>query len=393
MSRRAAAGIAWTLVAATLALSVASPFIPAVSNGSATGIDEIAFGLLWLVFAGVGAVIVSRRPEVSLGWLFCLFPLAFQVWVVAGDYAIYGLDTRPGSLPAAEAAAWIASVALVPVLVLAALLLLLYPSGRATARGTRVLVRAVLANGAALLVARAITPGPVTQSGPVDNPLGVEALGGVVEPLVVVTTTAAILLVIASLVSVFVRRRAARGIERRQLDWFAYAAAVLATAWIVGGAAQEAGLNDGAGSGLIYVVGVGSLPIAMGVAILRYRLYDLGLVVRRTLVYGALTATLAGIYLGLVLLSGLAMDDSDFSIAASTLAVAGLFRPVRARIQGLVDRRFYRRRYDAERTLARFSGRLRDELDIDALSGELRRVVADSVQPAHVSVWLREGEA
>ena len=188
------------------------------------------------------------------------------------------------------------------------------------------------------------------------------------------------------------RFRHARGDERQQLRWFAAAGGVFALACVIYVAPFSPLPSDTAGQAVVLLTFCG-IPVAAGVAILRYRLYDLDLVVNRALVYGALTATLVGAYVGSVLLLQLALspltEQSDLAIAGSTLAVAALFGPARRRIQALVDRRFYRRRYDAALTLERFGGRLREQVDLDALGVDLKAVVAETVQPAHVSLWLR----
>jgi hypothetical protein len=194
--------------------------------------------------------------------------------------------------------------------------------------------------------------------------------------------------------SVVFRFRRARGEERRQLKWLTYAAAVAGLVLLLIIVGESTVTVSDELSNTLVSVSVAALPVSMGIAILRHRLFDIDVVINRTLVYGALTATLVGAYVGIVLLLQLALspltEDSDLAIAGSTLAVAALFRPARARIQRTVDRRFYRHRYDAARTLAGFGARMRDQVELDSLGAELRSVVGETMQPAHVSLWLRK---
>ena len=197
--------------------------------------------------------------------------------------------------------------------------------------------------------------------------------------------------VVASAASLVVRFRRSRGDERQQLKWVTAAAAVFVVIFMT---PIEEFAGDDIGFATL-LLGLLIVAAAVAIATLRYRLYDIDVVINRTLVYGALTATLAAVYIGTVLLLQLALDGltsgSDLAVAGSTLAAAAIFRPARGRIQQTVDRRFFRRRYDAARTLESFSSRLRDQVDLGALEAELRGVVAETVQPSQVSIWLREG--
>ena len=243
-----------------------------------------------------------------------------------------------------------------------------------------------------LVLGYAFAPGPLEDYDRVVNPLGASgAVGDVTEVMLGLGFPMFALAAILSMASLVVRFRRSAGVERQQLRWMAAAATLVVLGWLLNALLDQAfGIN----SAYFLPIVLLSLPVAAAVAVLRYRLYDLDLVVNRALVYGALTALLAGSYLGLVLLlQEVLSPDSDFAVAGSTLAVAALVRPARSRIQALVDRRFYRRRYDAAQTVEAFSGRLRDEVELDALSGELRGVVEETMQPAHVSLWLREPEA
>ena len=221
------------------------------------------------------------------------------------------------------------------------------------------------------------------------NPYGVNS--PLIDALQGLSWLLLLIAIVGSVASLIVRFRRARGEQRQQMKWLAFAGAVAGTCVIVFTVLYDV-VGEAVANAAI-MLGVLSLPLAAGMAILRYRLYDIDVVINRTLVYGALTATLAAAYLGCVLLLQLLLGgitgDSSLAVAGSTLAVAALFRPARARIQDVVDRRFYRRKYDAQRTLEAFSARLRDQVDLGTLNAELNSVVRDTLQPAHVSLWLR----
>jgi hypothetical protein len=345
----------------------------------------IAYTVFVLAFATVGALVASRQPRNPIGWLLLLAGLSYTLGGVTVDAYEHG-DPGVWSDAAAWVGAWIWMAGIGPV---ATFGLLLFPDGHLPSRRWRPV--AWLAGGglAALLVGLATAPGRFEDTR-VDNPTGLDSLPWVPGVLTAVGGGALILALVGSLASLRARYRWGGPDERQQLKWLLYAGALVLTGVLVSlpieSLAGEAGVNV---SNAITSVTIASLPVAMGIAILRHRLYDIDLVIRRTLVYGVLTATLGATYLGLVLLIGLAVGRSGFAVAASTLAVAGLFGPARARIQGAVDRRFYRRRYDAARTLEAFGSRLRDELDLEALRGEIAAVVGETVQPAHVSLWIR----
>jgi hypothetical protein len=380
---------AWALLAIYVALSVGAVALTVFQGASTDGLGAIGFA----GFAGVGALIALRRPGNAVGWILLAIAIAFAVGETGQSYV------EDASNPARVAVAWVTSSSVYVWFSLAVVFLpLLFPHGRPPSRRWR----PVLWLGAAGLVlgvaGSALIPGPLELRGGsgIENPLGVS--GGLPEVLSVIGTVAQMVAGVLAATSVVVRLRSARGAERQQLKWFAYVGVLAITCLFVAVVCSTVIGEDGPGAFTAFAVAgwlaglalvAFGLPAATGIAILRHRLYDVDVVIRRTLVYGALTATLGAAYLASVLLVGLAVGDSGLAVAASTLAVAALFRPARARIQAVVDRRFFRRRYDAARTLEAFGGRLREELDLEALGADLRGVVADTVQPAHVSLWLR----
>lgn len=387
----AVCGLTVALAAARLGLAVADPESSDASsapNVPGGGVPMAAFEAVVLVLIGViGAVVASRQPRNAIGWILCVVAVSLG-FLILGSHVYWSLalpDTGQTSLAqrlVAWSSSWIWIPAVIPAL---ALFPLLFPSGRPMTPRWRWAVWMAIAACPTLFIGMAFEPGKLGEY-PIDNPLGAEgALATVVSGIKGISTVLMIGSLFTAALSLPVRFRRARGVERQQLKWV-MAAAALSLVVLFFPRDDLVG-EDAAFAALL--LALLSIAVAVAIAVLRHRLYDIDLVIRRTLVYGALTAMLGATYLALVLLIGLAIGESDAAIAGSTLAVAALFGPARTRIQAGVDRRFYRRRYDAGRTLDSFSARLRDEVDLEALTGDLRRVVSETVQPAHASIWLR----
>jgi hypothetical protein len=389
MSHRTARRLAWGLVALAVTLLVASAVIYAASD-SGIAVSGIISAIA-LVFAGVGSLIATRHPGNAIGWIFLSVGVTAGLAEVAHAYADYWVGGNGGSEALAKTAAWYGSLSWIPfILVPATFLLLLFPDGRLFSPRWRPIAWCAALGIAGGFVTQGLTPGPLEDYPELMNPYGVDS--SVLDPLTGLSFLALIVGIGGSAASLIVRFRRASGEERVQIKWLALAGAIVAVIFPIALVLYD--VWGEAVSNVAIMLSVLSLPVAAGVAILRYRLYDIDVVINRTLVYGALTVILAATYLVSVLLLQLLLNgltgDSGLAVAASTLAVAALFRPARTRVQDVVDRRFYRRKYDAARTLTVFSARLRDEVDLEALTAELRAVVDEAMRPAHVSLWLRE---
>jgi hypothetical protein len=337
----------------------------------------------------VGAVLASRRPRHPVGWLLLGLGLSVSASGVADGYAPYGLLARPGALPAARYVALYGPALLAISITCIGFVLLLTPTGSLPSPRWLWWARVAAAAPVVVLLAVTLLPQPLgAEYQSVSNPLGLGALEVALQAATGVALALTVLGVLVAAASMVVRFRRAVGIERHQLRWVALAAAVvsLAAALVLAAMVTETPALFGWGLGLCAAI----LPLAIGAAILRYRLYDLDRIISRTLAYGLLTVLLGGAYAGLVLgLGQLLGQNRSLVVAGATLAVAALFRPARRRVQHLVDRRFDRRRYDAARTIGAFSARLRQQIDLDSLTAELLGVVEQTMQPTSVSLWLR----
>jgi hypothetical protein len=384
--------VAWGLLALWTA-SVAVLVTLSLANGTFAAdafTDSVPLLLAFLAFIVVGALIVGHRPGNAVGWIFAAISLLAVAGALAEEYAAYGSATRPGSLPGPVLAGWFSSWVWYPTVGLALVFTpLLFPDGRLPSPRWRPVAWLAAAATAALSLLFALAPtvemGKGRQTG---NPIGVAAVGDPERnPVGLLAVNLLTVLALAAVVSLVVRFRRSRGEERLQLKWFTYAAALLPLVVL------DDYLPDAAGN-LLFAAVISFLPVAAGIAILRYRLYEIDRLINRTLVYGLLTALLAAVYAGLVLALGKLFGDlggqpPGWAVATATLAVATLFQPARRRIQAAVDRRFNRRRYDAARTVEAFSDRLREQIDLDTLSAELLAVVDQTVQPTRAALWLR----
>jgi hypothetical protein len=340
--------------------------------------------------ATVGAVLASRRPRHPVGWLLLAAGLCLNASGVASAYADYGLLARPGALPGAREVSLYLPAVVIPSLAVLGFVLLLTPTGSLPSPRWRWWARAAVAAPVVSLLAIGLASPTLDQAARApDNPFDLSGLGGALQVVYQLTFAVTNLAVVVGAGSLVVRFRRARGTERQQLRWVALAAALTLLGSLVLLAAVTLGTSP-AVLGWVAGVYVAILPLALGASILRYRLYDLDRIISRTLAYGLLTLLLAGGYAVVALgLGQLLGQDSSLAVAGATLAVAGLFQPVRRRVQEAVDRRFNRRRHDAAQMIEAFGGRLRDQVDLTTLTGELLTVVDQTMQPSQASLWLR----
>ena len=405
------AGLALAMAAATVALGLLRFASVPGSEDTGTGIGDLLFFVPFSAFPIVGALIASRRPGNPIGWICLADGLMWMLIMLSEEYSAYAL-ARPGSLPfpvtvhaLLYAWLWVPAVGLLGIF-----LILLFPDGRLPSRRWRPVAWLSGAVISSVSVITLLMPGPLEGLRRVRNPFGLEGqpwvadAGWVVLPLLPVC-------MLASAASLVFRYRRSGAVERQQIKWIAFAASFVGlvylsvmggglVAWLVSPEVPgDLGTETFWGAILenVMLLGFAGVPVAIGFAVLKYRLYDIDVVINRALVYGSLTAMLALVYFGGVaamqyVLRAISGGESQLAVVASTLVIAALFNPLRRRIQDFIDRRFYRRKYDAATTLEAFGARLRDSTDLGSLSGDLVGVVRRTVQPEHVSLWLRKPE-
>ena len=365
--------------------------------GESTHWSEALWPASFLGFPVVGAIIVSRLRRNTIGWVLCGIGAAISVAMFSAEYAQWALVTRDGAGPFGSFFTWLSTWVHFIAIACLLLLLIVFPSGEPRNGFWRWGSRLMLGVVGVLIVLYAIRPGPLDSIRELSNPVGIDSMKGIADSLIPALGMFLATVMVAAIgdkVRFFVR---SSGIQRQQIKWFAISALMFPIMFALTLIFEESMGRGSAGEFdpvvLAFFFGFNGMAAGIGLAVLKHRLYEIDLVVNRALVYAGLTAVLAGAYLGLVFgfqaLLAPVTAESDLAIAASTLAVAALFRPVKTRLQAFIDRRFYRRKFDAQRTLEDFSNRLRDEVDLGSLSTQLAHVVSETMQPTHVSLWLR----
>jgi hypothetical protein len=418
MRSRGAAWLAWSLAGLCLAMAVATTVLSLLPRpaqeaaGAWSTVGDALIFVTFLAFPVVGALIASRRPRSPIGWICLAVGFFWMLLIMGGDYGAYGLAV-PGSVPfpvtvyaLTYAWLWVPAVGL-----LGTFMFLLFPDGRLPSKRWRPLAWLAGVVIASESVVTFLTPGPLEGLEGARNPFGLEGypwldvLGWTVLPLLPIC-------MLASATSLVLRFRRSGGEVRQQIKWIAFAAAFMGSLYLLmigaslisvliakPGTPSDPGTQTLWGALLedVVILSFTAIPVAIGFAILRYRLYDIDVVINRTLVYASLTATLALLYVSSVvslqyIFRSLTGGGSQLAIVASTLVIAALFNPLRRRIQNLIDRRLYRSKYDAQKTLSAFSKTLREETDLETLKAELLSVIRETMHPEHVSLWLRKTE-
>jgi hypothetical protein len=414
-SHRAAAWFAWSLWALSLAAIAASVAFQVLNASTPTAATRgpvvlgIGFVLVFVSFATVGALVASRQPANLIGWIFCALGLFLPLAGASEEYALYALVTQPGSLPGGEVMAWLAAWFAGAInFALLAFVSLLFPDGRLLSRRWRFVVWVNLI-AILLIFAWNFEPGLIESLGllKVANPFGVAGAGALLQALGELGFFLVLAVAIAGAISLVIRFRRSRGEERQQIKWFTFVASIAGLMYflvIIGQVVIVLGSDGRLPQTPFWVellfwlgtLGFAGVPVAIGLAVLKYRLYDIDVVINLTLVYGSLTAMLVAVYFGGVATTQTILraltgqtEQPQLAIVVSTLAIAALFNPLRRRIQSFIDRRFCRRKYDARKTLEAFSARLREETDLESLNNDLAGVIRETMQPAHVSLWLR----
>ena len=404
MSGRAVRAISWVVVPLVVVLTLGQIYLSALNRaGDAPGAAGIVVStlpdLLALGLLALGLLVAHRRPANPVGWIIAGTVVTVGLSDFVESYAVYALYTDPGSLPGGETMALVSSWIFIPALFAApSMLFLLFPDGKLVSRRWIPVFWVVILTTCAAITTSIFQP--VLNDPPFEgvvNPLGFAPPQALLAPLSYIGWPGMAASFLVAAFAMILRLRRSHGVERQQLKWLAAAAAILPLGSVSGVVLYYLGYDSIAG--FLAVFSIVPIFLAAGYAILRYRLYDIDLIINRTLVYGSLTATLVALYFGGVattqaLFRALTGQEQQpqLAVVVSTLVIAALFSPLRRRIQAFIDRRFYRKKYDAAKTLESFSAKLRDETDLEALNAELLSVIRETMQPEHLSVWLREPE-